>query len=203
MKIGDFLQHNNTMALYKITEICYMTNTQIIESVSVIDENNIKYILRNLLFYKIIEAEQIDRLQNPTKHRHPYHGKWFFSDNEDMFYDPPYDTAEEAFEAAKIEYEDDSSIGGAFLAMAKTYEPKIYVEDLLDNLVEQAIENSYCEISEGFLEDCSCEDKQELEDKLNEVLTKWMYDKGYEPKFTQLVKQHFKEFEPEKDDNNE
>lgn len=58
--------------------------------------------------------------------------------------------------------------------------PTIDVESILENAYDQVYDEVE-ESAEGFLDDVTCEQQKELEDKLNEVFYNWVKKHKFEP----------------------
>lgn len=107
--------------------------------------------------------------------------KWGYSLNgEDYF--GLCDSKEEAIkegEAEAREYEKDSF----FVARAViTFQPHIYAEDVIEEIQQNAYDNGG-EYAETYLDDVQRKHRDELEEKLNEVLSNWINKYGYKPNF--------------------
>ena len=106
--------------------------------------------------------------------------KWGYSLNgEDYF--GLYDSKEEAIKEGETEareYEKDSF----FVARAITFQPHIYAEDVIEEIQQNAYDNGG-EYAETYLDDVQRKHRDELEEKLNEVLSNWMNKYGYTPNF--------------------
>lgn len=107
--------------------------------------------------------------------------KWCYSLCGHSYYGV-FDTKEEAIkegEAEAREYEKDLF----FVARAViTFQPYIYAEDIIEEIQQNAYDNGG-EYAETYLDDVQRKHRDELEEKLNEVLSNWMNKYGYTPNF--------------------
>lgn len=93
-----------------------------------------------------------------------------------------FDTKEEAIKEGETEareYEKDSF----FVARAVfTFKPHIDAENVIEEIQQNAYDNGG-EYAETYLDDVKREHRDELEEKLNEVLSNWINKYGYTPDF--------------------
>lgn len=114
--------------------------------------------------------------------------KWMYQIGEDNFwYSDEYNTKKEAIEACKKAYLSENHEGDTcYVGRVNYYNPFITgysVIDLFQN-------DSYCrcgEASDGFLDDVTKEQAEELQDKLNDVLQEWLIKYNLQPTFGDIV----------------
>lgn len=86
----------------------------------------------------------------------------------------------------KGEEPDESNKVTFYIGKVEDFVPGVNVDSILDDISE----NAYChggEYAEDYLCNVSREEAHELEDALNEVLTKWIKKYKHEPHFYQIV----------------
>ena len=99
----------------------------------------------------------------------------------ETFFGGVYDTKEECIVEAKKEATDE---GLTEFRIGETYDVDTGIDgySLLDNIGERAYEE-VGDVAEGYLEDVTNEEREELEIELNKVFDKWKEKYGYKPSF--------------------
>lgn len=107
--------------------------------------------------------------------------KWGYSLNGED-YDGLYDTKEDAIKQGFI---DAQEYGKEVFFVAKaviTFQPHVYAEGIIEEIQENAYDEGG-EYAETYLDDVKREHLEELEEKLNEVLSNWINKYEYNPNF--------------------
>ncbi|MET3508270.1 hypothetical protein [Halalkalibacter oceani] len=107
-------------------------------------------------------------------------GKWCYSFNEENF-EGDFDTRDDAIGEGLYYYEEDNQ---SELYVGQAQEVSLGVN--IDFIVEQLGEDAYeqCgEVAEDYLCNVKSEHREILEDKMNDVLQKWMDEFKYNPTF--------------------
>lgn len=112
--------------------------------------------------------------------------KWCYGIKEHDFYSDLFSTKEEAILDAKESYKDRSVIEIYLGEAVIDFTPYIFADNVLEAIGNEAYgENEY---AEDYLYDVKKEHEQELEDKLNEVLQKWLEKhECYKPNFRSVI----------------
>lgn len=101
-------------------------------------------------------------------------------------YDGYFDTKEEAIKEG-TEYAVDAEKTIFFIGLAeKTFSPHIDVDWLIESIQEDAYDHGG-EYAEDYLEGVTKEQKQELEEKLNDVFGAWTEKHKHEVNFYEVV----------------
>lgn len=119
-------------------------------------------------------------------------GKWMFNIGEsELWIGEEYDTREEAIEKGKSEAKDFNAWRikegrAAFISfvigqISEIHPSGVDVDFILENVAENTVQGM--EAGENYLSDVTDEHRDELEQKLNDVLFIWMKEHGYEPDF--------------------
>lgn len=112
----------------------------------------------------------------------PKEGSWIWSTNDEIFRtDDFFDTKEEAIADAKGQED-----AGEVIYVGQIFDPMTFVGVNLDNIFEdivQQVHDEVGEVSEDYLCHVEKEDYEALEESVNDVIGKWMRERGYEPKF--------------------
>lgn len=115
-------------------------------------------------------------------------GKWMYNlGGSEIWIGEEFDTKEQAIKFAKKEIEEDD-LGVTNFEVGQITEATVSGVDI-DLLLENVAENTTCEIGEigdDYLDDVTKEDREELEESLNEVLFKWIHKHNYEPSFFKI-----------------
>ncbi|MBY7740117.1 hypothetical protein [Paenibacillus polymyxa] len=114
-------------------------------------------------------------------------GKWTFSENEEFFnYGEYFDTKKEAIAAGKKYFADDDYA----LYVGQVAECGLGVMVDVESIFEY-INRNMCdeagEAADDYLTYTAPEHDQELENELEDVITKWITRHGYEPTFFKVV----------------
>ncbi len=107
-------------------------------------------------------------------------GKYCYSLNGESFYGE-YETKEGAVEQGKEEALEEGQ-NEIFIGICEEYIPSISAWQVIDSIQEDAYDK-LGEFSQGYLDDVSNEHREELQDKLNQVLSKWIEEHNYIPDF--------------------
>lgn len=115
-------------------------------------------------------------------------GKWMynFNDNE-IWTGEEFDTKEEAIEEGRMEIQEEGFDNESFEIgqIAEVSVSGVDVDFILENVAENTT-NEVGEVGEDYLYDVTKEDRDELEEKLNEVLFAWIKEHKYEPSFFKI-----------------
>lgn len=115
-------------------------------------------------------------------------GKWMYNlSGNEIWNGEEFDTKEEAVKEAKKEIEEEGldNISFEIGQIAQAFVSGVDVDYILENVAENTT-NEVGEVGEDYLEDVTKEDRDELEEKLNEVLFKWIKEHNYEPSFFKI-----------------
>lgn len=116
--------------------------------------------------------------------------EWYIGDDEERFRYGPYHSKEEAIAAAPAEL--DLEPGQAFyVGQRGVYTASIDSHDIIEALAEQA-NDAVGDASEDWLSCVSREARDELDEKLAQVLDAWLAKHGLLPEFfpVECVEQH-------------
>lgn len=106
---------------------------------------------------------------------------WMYGWDDECFSSNEYESKEEAIEAAKNENY------GKYVYVGKKEEiggiPNLDVENILWNIQEE-IDDEYGEAGDGWIFNIKKEHKDILNNSVNEVLSKWVDEFGYKPKWS-------------------
>ena len=109
-------------------------------------------------------------------------GQFCFSLNKDGHYHGYYDSKEEAIREGSFEAKE-SSRDKFYIGEVKTVGlPYIDVDDILDNIGESMMDE-YGEVAEDYLCCLPQEDRDDLQEILDEVFHKWLIDNDQVPTF--------------------
>lgn len=116
-------------------------------------------------------------------------GKWMYNlYGNEIWTGEEFDTKEDAIEAAKEELgsPDMGQFVGSFQVgqVADVSVSGVDADYILENVAENTVQGM--ESGEDYLCDVTKEDRDELEEKLNDVLFTWIKEHGYEPNFFQI-----------------
>ncbi len=106
--------------------------------------------------------------------------KYCYSLNQEEFYGD-FDTKEAAIEQGKEEALEEGQ-HEFFIGVCEEYTPSVSAWQVIESIQEDAYDK-HGEYSQAYLDDVSNEHKEELQDKLNEVLSKWIEEHNYIPDF--------------------
>lgn len=105
--------------------------------------------------------------------------KWCYSYNAENYYGD-LNTKEEAIEEAKSEYGDDYNV--IYVGQAVRPNTSVSADHLIDEIYE-SVRDECGEYAEGYLERVDPKDQSILEERINEVVGKWLKEFKYEPTF--------------------
>ena len=132
--------------------------------------------------YKIIQATGIyDQVEEYVEKPSNNEGKWVWDTNDEMFRSDFFDTKEAAIEDARGDEGE-----GETIYVGQVVEPTKFTGVDVDGILERISEQVYEEVGEvaiDYLSYVKKEDFTALEDSLNDVIRKWMKERGYEPNF--------------------
>jgi hypothetical protein len=115
-------------------------------------------------------------------------GKWMYNlSGNEIWTGEEFDTKEEAIKEAKKEIQEEGldNISFEIGQIAKVFVSGVDVDFILENVAENTT-NEVGEVGEDYLDDVTKEDRGELEEKLNQVLFKWIKEHRYEPNFFRI-----------------
>ncbi|QDP42955.1 hypothetical protein HWC53_gp134 [Bacillus phage vB_BmeM-Goe8] len=132
--------------------------------------------------YKLIQATGIsDQVKEYVSKSGSNEGKWVWDTNDEMFRSDFFDTKEEAIEDARGQED-----AGETIYVGQVVEPTSFTGVDVDGILERISEQVYEEVGEvaiDYLSYVKQEDFTALENSLNDVIRKWMKERGYEPNF--------------------
>lgn len=109
-------------------------------------------------------------------------GEWIYNSDEEVWMNcGTYDTKEEAIQAGKEDYEEDSQF---YVGQIKNMNIGVGVD--ADRILDDIAENVYDEVGEAaedYLGSVPKEQLSELEDLLNDALHQWMDKHDYKSKY--------------------
>lgn len=115
-------------------------------------------------------------------------GKWMYNlRGYEIWNGEEFDTREEAIIEGKKEIEEEGLPNDSFEIgqIAEVFVSGVDVDYILENVAENTTDE-VGEVGEDYLDDVTKEDRDELEEKLNEVLFKWIKEHKYEPNFFKI-----------------
>lgn len=111
---------------------------------------------------------------------------WNFNEYEEVWGNA-CDTIDECISEAKREKVDRGiSEDYVFIGEIEEYKPKVDIEYLIDNVMEQAYEECG-ECAKGWLDGLRKEDTRKLDERLNEVFTNWLKETNNTPHFGNFI----------------